>query len=135
MIQPAGEGAKLEFRFRNGKSVSFEAHAVKFDLLLRDVMAYIKSRPKRIDWNKQNIGNLGHRLVQQNEKKYIGAKVADWSLELKPRENHFDRRITVTTPAAKSWRVSGQSENGRWQYQQYHRLALRYGADQETGQQ
>ena len=38
------------------------------------------------------------RLVENREDKYVGEKVAAWSLDLKPAPRHFDRRITVTTP-------------------------------------
>jgi len=102
MTQPAGKGATIEFRFRNGNAVSFEAHALKVKELLDDVKAYIKTRPQKLDRRKVNIGNIGWRLVQHEPKKYIGKKVAGWGLDLKPRKNHFDRRITVTTPLQKA---------------------------------
>ena len=101
--QPAGEGATVGFRFRNGKKVKFDARAIKVDLLLDDLKAYLKSDPgNRIDWNKINLGNIGHRLVNENETKYLGEQVATWDLALDPRPNHFDRRITVTTPLQKA---------------------------------
>ena len=102
MTPPAGKGATVDFRFRNGNRVDLEAHALKVRELLDDVKAYIKSRPQKPDWNKVNIGNLGYRLVRQNEKKYIGKKVAGWGLDLKPRKSHFDKRITVATPLQKA---------------------------------
>jgi hypothetical protein len=95
---PAGQGATIEFRFRNGSKVSFEARAVKVEKLLDDVKAYLKSVTKEVDWQKVNIADIGHRLVTQGEEQYIGEKVAEWSLDLKPRPQHFDRRITVSTP-------------------------------------
>ena len=72
MTQPAGKGATVDFRFRNGKEVVFEAHAIKVEKLLADVKAYLKSNPGQLDWQKLNIGDLGHRLVQQNESQYLG---------------------------------------------------------------
>jgi uncharacterized protein YfaS (alpha-2-macroglobulin family) len=100
--QPAGQGATVEFRFRNGKQVSFEARAVKVEKLLDDVKAYLKSVSKEVDWQKVNIGDIGYRLVTQGQEQYVGEKVADWSLDLDPRPHHFDRRITVTTPLQKA---------------------------------
>jgi uncharacterized protein YfaS (alpha-2-macroglobulin family) len=100
--QPAGKGATIDFRFRNGKQVSFEAHAIKIDKLLDDVKAYLKSRPNQLDWERLNIQDFGFRLVQQNEQKYLGEKVATWDLELEPRAAHVDRRITVSTPLQKA---------------------------------
>ena len=44
------------------------------------------------------MADIGHRLVTQNQQEYVGDKVATWDLELDPREHHFDKRITVTTP-------------------------------------
>jgi uncharacterized protein YfaS (alpha-2-macroglobulin family) len=102
VTQPAGLGASLEFRYRNGKQVHFEAHAVKVEKLLDDVKAYIKTKPQQLAWDKLNIGNIGHRLVEQGEKQYLGEKVASWDLPLEPREAHLDRRITITTPLQKA---------------------------------
>jgi hypothetical protein len=102
MSQPADSGATVEFRFRNGKKVEFEARAIKVAELLADVKSYIKSEPKQLDWQRIDIQNIGHRLVEQDEKKYVGEKVASWSLDLQPRPSHFDSRVTVTTPLQKA---------------------------------
>ena len=98
MTQPAGRGATVEFRFRNGDAVNFTAHALKIDKLLADVKAHLKSNPKRLDGNKINLNRIGYSLVQQNQKQYIDKKVADWDLKLEPRKGHFDKRFTVETP-------------------------------------
>ena len=113
--QPAGAGAIVDFRFRNGKKVKFEANEIKVDLLLADLKAYLKSDPgNNIDWNKINIGNIGYRIVNSNETKYVGDSVANWSLDLEPRKEHFDRRISVTTPMQKpgAYLLTGTMENG-----------------------
>ncbi|HEY4761793.1 MAG TPA: MG2 domain-containing protein [Thermoguttaceae bacterium] len=101
MSQPAGKGATVEYRFRNGTAVEFTAHEIKIKKLLDDVKDYLKSNPREVNWEKTNISNLGYRLVEKNQKKYVGEQVAQWKMDLKPRENHFDRRITVTTPLSK----------------------------------
>ncbi len=98
MTQPAGQGAEVQFRFRNGKNVKFTAHEIKIETLLEDVKERLKSQPKDVDWYETQVDNVGYRLVQRNQEKYLGKQVADWSLELAPREGHFDKRITVTTP-------------------------------------
>jgi len=101
--QPAGEGASVEFRFRNGKQVHFEARRVRVDKLLEDVKAYLKSNPAQLDWQQFNIGDLGYRLVVQNQQQYLEEGLAaSWNLDLEPREAHFDKRITVTTPLQKA---------------------------------
>ncbi len=102
IAQAAGQGATVDFRFRNGHKVSFEAHEIKTAKLLDDVKAYLKSNPQKIDWQKINIADIGYRLVQENETQYLGDRVAQWSLDLEPREKHFDKRIAVTTPLQKA---------------------------------
>jgi len=102
MSTNAGQGATVDFRFRNASGVEFEAYELKVPELLKDVQAYIEQKPPHIDWQQIQIDNIGYRVVQQNEKKYLGNKVASWSLKLDSRPNHFDRRITVTTPLQKA---------------------------------
>ena len=97
-VQPSGRGAVIDFRFRNGTSVDFEAFPIAIESLLRDVKTYLKTSPQRLDGNKINIQNIGHRIVSQNETKYLDKRVANWTVALKPRPNHVDDRITVTTP-------------------------------------
>ena len=101
-VQPSGEGAQLDFRFRNGDSVQLEAREINYQQLLKDVKAYLKSNPQKWDWNQVNIGNIGHRLVAENETKYLGKKVANWSIDLEPRPEHRDKRIEITTPLQKA---------------------------------
>jgi tetratricopeptide (TPR) repeat protein len=96
--QPAGRGAGLDYRFRNGRQVEFTAREIKVQQLLDDVNAFLKSRPTELKWDKVNIENLGHRLLQADQEKYLGREVARWRMSLEPREKHFDKRVAVTTP-------------------------------------
>jgi uncharacterized protein YfaS (alpha-2-macroglobulin family) len=101
-VQPAGTKATVDFRFRNGNKVSFEARAIDVPKLLEDVKGYLKSNPgNQLNWQKIDIANIGYRLVQQNETGYLGEKVASWDMELKPPPKHVDDRVTVTTPLLK----------------------------------
>jgi len=100
-VQPAGKLASVDFRFRNGNKVSFEAFEINVSKLLDDVKAYLAGNPGQLDWNQTNIGDIGHRLVVQGQQQYLGAKVAAWDLDLKPRPNHVDERVTVATPLQK----------------------------------
>lgn len=102
VTQPAGRGATIEYRYRNGKRVEFTARAIKVPELLADMKKYLQSQPKQLDWDQMNLENLGHRLVVSGQEKYLGAEAASWALELEPREAHFDRRVTVTTPLQKA---------------------------------
>lgn len=114
MSTAAGSGATVDLRFRNAMSVAFEAHRIKIPELLSDIQKYLESRPDQLDWEKLQIDNIGYQLVTKNEVKYLGEKVADWSLGLEPRPDHFDRRITVTTPLQKAgaYLVKAQMGNG-----------------------
>ena len=113
-VQPARSGAQVDFRFRNGKKGSFTAQRIKVEELIDDVKAYLKSNPQQVDWQQTQIDNLGYRLVQQNERKYVGERVAQWDVELDPRPNHFDRRVTISTPLqqAGAYLVTGTMEDG-----------------------
>lgn len=97
--QPEGAKASVEYRFRNGSKVEFVAQAVKVEKLLEDIKKHIKDRPNtQVDWRTVNIHDVGYRLVFENQSQYVGEKVATWTQELKPRDNHVDSRITVETP-------------------------------------
>lgn len=113
-VQPAGKGATAEFRYRNGKSAAFEAQAIKVTQLLDDVKAYLKGNPKQLDWQQLNIADVGYRFVIEGGDKYLGEKVANWSLDLDPKPNHEDRRVTVTTPLQKAgaYLVTGKMADG-----------------------
>jgi len=100
--QPSGRIPTVEYRFRNGSRVNFKAYRIRIATLLKDVKAYIRSGPRRLDRRKMEINNIGWRLVEENQTRYIGKKAADWDLELNPDERHWDRRITVKTPESLS---------------------------------
>jgi uncharacterized protein YfaS (alpha-2-macroglobulin family) len=96
--QPAGAEPSVPLRFRNGSRIGFEAHELDVSKLLDDVKTYIKTRPNQLDWQKMQIENIGYRLVELNEKQYLGKSVAKWDLDVTPAEKHFDKRVTVKTP-------------------------------------
>ncbi len=102
MTQPAGKGATIDFRFRNGDKVHFTARRIDVEALLKDIKKYLKSDPDRLDWQRVNIGNIGYYIFNQDQRKYIKEQVADWDLDLKPRPDHFDKLITVGTPLKKA---------------------------------
>jgi hypothetical protein len=90
MSQPAGQGATVDFRFRNGQRVELTAHRIKVPELLEAVKAYLKANPRKLAWNEVLLENLGYRLVTSGQKKYLGQEVARWSLNLEPLADHFD---------------------------------------------
>ncbi len=113
-LQPSGTGASFEYRYRNAKQVEFTAHAVKVAELLADVKAYLRSNPRELDWQKVDVGQIGHRLVQAKQEKYIGQEVAKWTVDLEPGTKHFDRRTTVASPLQKAgaYLVTGKVAGG-----------------------
>jgi uncharacterized protein YfaS (alpha-2-macroglobulin family) len=113
-VQPAGTKASVDFRFRNGSKVSFEAFAINVPKLLEDVKAYLRGHQGQLDWNQLNIANIGYRLVEQQQRQYLGNRVAAWDLKLTPRPEHVDDRVTVTTPLDKpgAYLLRARMENG-----------------------
>jgi alpha-2-macroglobulin len=99
--QPVGQPATVDYRFRNGKKVAFEAHAVLVPKLLEDSKAYLKSSPARLDQDRYDLAHIGYRLIEQQGQRYLGEKVASWEMDLKPRPAHADDLVTVTTPLKK----------------------------------
>ncbi len=63
-VLPAGKGASFDVRWRNGTSLSFEAHPVNAELLLSDVKAYLQSRPDRLEYERISVENIGYMLVR-----------------------------------------------------------------------
>ncbi|MCY3018995.1 MAG: MG2 domain-containing protein, partial [Planctomycetota bacterium] len=100
-LQPAGTPATIEYRFRNGSKVSFVATEVDVPKLLADVKAYVRAKPKQLDWQKMDLSNIGFRLVTRNENQYLGKQAGAWEMDLKPRAAHLDRRATIATPLEK----------------------------------
>jgi hypothetical protein len=96
--EPAGKEPVAHLVFRNGKKVSFEAYEIDVKKLLDDVKAYIKTKPRQLNWEQINIGDIGWRLVEKDQKQYIGKQAAKWEMALDPRDKHFDRRVPVTVP-------------------------------------
>ena len=114
MSQPAGQGATVDFRFRNGRRVRFTAHRIDERQLLEDVKSYLNENPRKWDWQQVQLENLGQRLVIEKQDKYLGKEVAKWSLDLQPLAGHFDQRITVTTPLQEpgAYLVKSQMDDG-----------------------
>ncbi len=101
-VQPAGKGATLDIRYRNGNKATFVARPIRIDELLADVRKYIESKPEQLDGVKLQIDNIGWMLIRNDETKYLEKSVAKWELDLKAPDNHFDAMTTVTTPLQKA---------------------------------
>ncbi|MFI4875404.1 MAG: MG2 domain-containing protein, partial [Blastopirellula sp. JB062] len=113
-IAPAGQGAQLQYLFRNAKKVNLTAAPIDVDKLLTDVKRYLKSDPNRIDHRQLNVQDLGAKIIHQQGEKYLGEPIARWSVDLQPRANHFDRRVTIQAPlqTAGAYLVTAKLEDG-----------------------
>ncbi|MBL7661243.1 alpha-2-macroglobulin [bacterium] len=100
--QAADAQTSLEYKFRNATSVTLEAYAIDIETLLNDLKEYIKSNPNDLDYSKVTVEQIGYELANERATKYRGKKVASWTEQLIPRENHFDTRITLKTPLQKA---------------------------------
>lgn len=97
--QAKDEPTTLGYRFRNATAVSFTAQPVNMEALLSDIKGYLKRDPGRVDWQRVELSGLVDRVVNRaGNKQFVGEVSHKWDLPLEPRKNHFDRRITVTTP-------------------------------------
>ena len=95
---PAGKEAKLQLVFRNAKKISLSARKVDVTKLLADTEAYLRSEPQEQERQKTNVAAVGQRLLEKDGNKYLGKPVAEWSQDLEPRANHWDKRVEVPTP-------------------------------------
>jgi len=112
--QAAGVEAKLSLVYRNATKINLTARKVNMAKLIADTEAYLRSSPQQQDWQKTNLSSIGQRLLEEGGDKYLWPVTATWEQELKPRENHWDRRVEVTTPLkeAGAWMVEGSFEGG-----------------------
>lgn len=111
---PAGSEAKLQLVFRNAKKIGLTARKVDVSKLLADTEAYLRSEPQQQDWQRLNIAAIGQRLLEKDGEKYLSKPVAEWSQDLEPRANHWDKRVKVATPLkdAGAYLVEGTFEGG-----------------------
>jgi uncharacterized protein YfaS (alpha-2-macroglobulin family) len=111
---PAGSEAKLQLVFRNAKKISLHARKVDVTKLLADTEAYLRSEPQQQDWQRLNIAAIGQRLLEKDGEKYLSKPIAEWSQDLEPRANHWDKRVEVATPLkdAGAYLVEGTFEGG-----------------------
>ena len=114
--QAAGRGGQFDFVYRNAKQATFTAQRIDVETLLADVKQYIRNWKGELDYQQLQIGSdLGYRLVQEGQAKYVKEPVlAEWTLPLKPRADHWDRRVTVDTPLATggAYWVTAKMEGG-----------------------
>ncbi len=130
--QPAGKGATVEFRFRNGTAVDFTAHEIKIDKFLDDLKAYLKSNPRR--------GQLGKDRLRQHRLSSCGKEPAAISRPAgRPVANGTEAPGKSFRPphhsdhaAIEARGVSGRSQNEGRQYQLHRLLGRRHGHSEKA---
>lgn len=89
---------KLQLVFRNAKKISLTARKVDVTKLIADTEAHLRSEPQEQDWQKTNVSAIGQRLLEKDGERYLSKPVAEWTQDLEPRANHWDKRVEVPTP-------------------------------------
>ena len=110
--QTTNEQNIFTYKFRNAEKVTFTAHRIDVPKLLNDVKTHIElNRASDVQYTVNDLSSL---MYHQQSDRYINEKVASWSLDLEPREDHFDKRITVEVPikATGAYRITATVENG-----------------------
>ena len=111
---PAGVKPKLPLVFRNAAKITLTAAPVDMEAVLRDTLAYLKSNPRDLDWERLNPSQIASRLIAGGAAKYIGKTASNWNVTLTPRDKHRDTRTDLEVPIeqAGAWWVSGNVEGG-----------------------
>ena len=110
--QTTNEQKSFTYKFRNAKKVTFRAQHIDVRKLIDDIKTHIKSN-QQFD-TLHTINNLGSLIFHKNESKYITELAANWTVDLQPRDGHFDRRITVDVPldATGAYKITANVEGG-----------------------
>ncbi len=111
---PAGTRPKLPLVFRNASGVSLTAAPVDIDAVLADTIAWLKSNPAQLDWQRLNPSQIASRLIGENKSKYIGKTSHSWNAALTPRAKHRDTRSEIEAPidSAGAWWITAEVANG-----------------------
>jgi alpha-2-macroglobulin len=91
----AANPVEVPYTFRNAKEVSLKLSAVKDELVMADIIEYLKGNPVEVDHQKINFGGLGTRLIGKERGRYVGEEIRSWKQELKPDETHRDTETNL----------------------------------------
>lgn len=116
--QPAGTGLKLSMRHRNTERINFQATTINVEKLLGDVKKYLRDGPKKLDWERLQVDNIGYRLVRTMPEKYLSEVAAKWATKVKSPENHFDSLTDIATPLQEpgAYLIEAVAEGGNTSY-------------------
>ncbi len=111
---PVGVKPKLPLVFRNAAKIALTAAPVDMDAVVNDTLAYLRSNPRELDWQRLNPSQIASRLIAGDGAKYIGKPVANWNVALTPSDKHRDTRADLEVPLdqAGAWWISGAVDGG-----------------------
>jgi len=111
---PAGVKPKLPLVFRNASNIKLSAAPVDMAAVLSDSIAYLKSNPRELDWQRVNPSQIARHIILKDGSKYVAKPTTTWQTNLTPRDNHRDARTDLEIPIdlAGSWWITGEIENG-----------------------
>lgn len=111
---PFGEKPHLPLVFRNASNIKVTAASVDMDAVLRDTIAYLKSNPADLDWQRVSPGYIAQQLISGKSAAYIGKPTVVWEAPLVPREKHRDTRTDLEVPLSQAgaWWISAEMEGG-----------------------
>ncbi len=87
---PAAQLVKVPYTFRNAKETSLKLSTVKDELVMQDIIAYLKSNPGELDHNKITFSNIGNRLLNGDRERYLDKEIRSWKESLTPDPTHRD---------------------------------------------
>lgn len=89
---------QLHLTHRNTEELQFTAKSIDIEQLLSDLKQKIQENSKQLSHQDFQIEQLGWRLLEENQQKYIGPEVTSWSLAINPAEDHADRTDAIDNP-------------------------------------
>lgn len=112
--QVPGNPAKLSLGFRNATGVEFSARKVNVAKLIEDTIAFIRTKPQESDYWQTQLDTVGRRLLEEGGNTYLGKIEHEWSVDLEPADNHWDRRTEIETPieTAGAWWIEAKVVEG-----------------------
>ena len=97
----AGSDVKLAYRSRNGHTLTLQARPIDIHKVLAEEQAALKDPTKKLDRERMDVERLYWALLKEDVPAYLGAKVAEWSVDLQPRADHLDRVDEIAAPLKK----------------------------------
>jgi uncharacterized protein YfaS (alpha-2-macroglobulin family) len=84
----AAQAVNIPYTFRNAKETSLKLSSVKEELIMQDIIDYLKSNPSQLDYQKTNFSNIGNRLINEERERYINKEIRSWKEALSPDPKH-----------------------------------------------